>query len=216
MKKLKTSFALFMCSVLIVSTLSLAFGNTALAKENAPSEDVIMEDGLEELLSTDSNFVKFMEGIEELPPGIEKQGAEKVASWLTKKTGVEVTTDGENLLVPSLSDLGIQTPEQSIDSNLITTFGAADCVIAVGLMIGTVGFPLSKIIKLKKAINFLGGVKKTVDRVYASYKKYKSWNYRTTDAWKAAVNQSAKGLPTDTLNAFLDFFNIANVINACT
>lgn len=80
MKKLKTSFALFMCSVLIVSTLSLAFGNTALAKENAPSEDVIMEDGLEELLSTDGNFVKFMEGIEELPPGIEKQGAEKVAS----------------------------------------------------------------------------------------------------------------------------------------
>ncbi|RIJ63332.1 hypothetical protein CW357_07135 [Rummeliibacillus sp. TYF005] len=216
MEKLKTSFSLFMCSVLIVSTLSLAFGDTSLAKENAPSENAIMKDGLEKLMSTDGDFVKFMEGIEELPPGIEKQGAEKVASWLTKKTKIEVTTDGENLLVPSLSNLSIQNSEQSIDSNLITTFGAADCIIAVGLLIGTVGFPLSKITKLKKAIDLLGGVKKTVDRIYKSYKKYKGWNYRTKDAWKAAVNESAKGLPKDTLDAFLDFFNIANVINACT
>lgn len=182
----------------------------------ASTNNLIKEDSLEELLSEDGDFIKFMEGIEELPSGIEKQGAEKVANWLTKKTGVEVIAEGENLLVPSLSELDVEIPEQAFNSDLITTFGVTDCIIAVGLMIGTVGFPLSKITKLKKAIDFLGGVNKTVNRIYKSYKKYKSWNYRTKDAWKAAVNESAKGLPQDTLNAFLDFFNISNVVNNCT
>lgn len=211
MKKLRTSFLLFMCSVLVISTLSLAGGNTALANDNASSEDSV-----EALLSPNSDFVKFMEGIEKLPSDIENQGAEEVASWLTKQTGVEVTTDGENLIVPSLSDLGEQNPEQTIDTHKITQFGAADCVIAVGLMIGTVGFPLSKILKLKKALDYLGGVTKTVNKIYDKYKLYKSWNYRTKDAWKRAVDKTAKDLPGDTLNAFLDFFNISNVINNCT
>ncbi|MFD2760095.1 hypothetical protein [Lentibacillus juripiscarius] len=168
-----------------------------------------------ELLSPNSDFVKFLNGIEQLPPGIEKQGPEKVAKWLSKKTGVEVTTDGENLFIPSLAEVNLET-DQSFNESSITTFGVWGCITAVGLMIGTVGFPFSKILKLKKAIDFLGGVTKTVKRINKSYKKYKSWNYRTKDAWKAAVNESARGLPKDTLNAFLDFFNISNVINQCT
>jgi hypothetical protein len=87
---------------------------------------------------------------------------------------------------------------------------------AIGLMIGTVGFPLSKIIKLKKAIDLLGGVKVTVERIYKYYKKYRSWNYTRTAAWKRAVNEASNGLPKDVLDAFLDFFNITNVINNCT
>lgn len=31
------------------------------------------------------------------------QGAEKVAKWLTNKTGIEIIADVENLIVPSLA-----------------------------------------------------------------------------------------------------------------
>lgn len=94
--------------------------------------------------------------------------------------------------------------------------GVSDCIIAVGIMIGTIGFPFSKILKLKKAISYLGGVTKTVQKIYKRYKQLKSWNWRTKDAWKKAVTDTSKSLPKDTLNAFLDFFNIANVIKNCT
>lgn len=218
----------FMSAVLLTSTFALslpqgASAKTAEEKELTTTADTIEDTEIAELLSQDSDFYKFLEGLENLPAGIEKQGPEKIAKWLTKKTGVEVIADGENLLVPSLADFGstIGFSEKNTDITLsnnapITTFGAVDCVIAVGLMIGTVGFPASKLLKLKKAIDLLGGITKTVDRIYASYKKYKSWNYRTTDAWKYAVKDAGKGLPGDVLNAFLDFFNITNVINQCT
>ncbi len=126
-----------------------------------------------ELLSPNSDFVKFLNGIEQLPPGIEKQGPEKVAKWLSKKTGVEVTTDGENLFIPSLAEVNLET-DQSFNESSITTFGVWGCITAVGLMIGTVGFPFSKILKLKKAIDFLGGVTKTVKRINKSYKNIKA------------------------------------------
>lgn len=83
-------------------------------------------------------------------------------------------------------------------------------------MIGTVGFPFSKLYKLKKAIDYLGGVTATVKRIYNNYNKFRSWNYTKTAAWKRAVDDGARGLPNDTLNAFLDFFNISNVIRQCT
>lgn len=211
-KLLYSYLPLLMCSILLVSTLSLSRGNSVSAEENASAE---VKDSLEEqLFSTDGDFVKFLEGIEQLPPGIEKQGPEKISKWLSKKTGVEVTTDGENILVPSLAELEMGT-EQTVDDSLITTYGAWECITAVGLMIGTVGFPASKILKLKKAIDFLGGVKATVERIYKYYNKYRSWNYTKSAAWKRAVDEAAGSLPGDTLNAFLDFFNILNVKNNC-
>lgn len=93
--------------------------------------------------------------------------------------------------------------------------GAVDCAIAIGLMIGTVGFPASKLLKLKQAIDHLGGITKTVDKIYTKYKKLKSENWRTAPAWKEAVTSTGKSLPGDVLDAFLDFFNISNVINQC-
>ncbi|MEL4028344.1 hypothetical protein [Caldifermentibacillus hisashii] len=69
---------------------------------------------------------------------------------------------------------------------------------------------------MKKAIDLLGGVSKTVERIYSKYKLYKSWNYRTTAAWRRAVEDTSKTLSSDVKNAFLDFFNISQVITQCT
>ncbi|MFZ2463715.1 MAG: hypothetical protein WAW77_08860 [Caldibacillus thermoamylovorans] len=160
--------------------------------------------------------IHIMDGIEQLPPTIQEQGAEKIANWLTTKTGVKVTTNGHNLFVPSLANLGTTGEVLPYKRGTITTMGTWECATAIGIMIGTVGFPLSKITKLKKAIDLLGGVSKTVERIYSKYKLYKSWNYRTTAAWRRAVEDTSKTLSSDVKNAFLDFFNITNVIDQCT
>lgn len=145
---------------------------------------------------------------------------------MTKKTGVEVTTDGENLFTPPLADFNIGSDQPMGDVNVgsdktankstVSAFGTWSCITAVGLMIGTVGFPLSKILKLKKAISLLGGVTKTVERIYNKYKLYRSWNYTRTYACKRAVRKTSSTLGSDVRNAFLDFFNISNVITQCT
>lgn len=180
------------------------------------SEDLLLEESMNDLLSLKGDFVKFMEGIENLPPYIQEQGAESVAKWLTTEIGVEVIAKGENLFVPSLTDIGLEKKDEIIVGDFVTEYGTADCIIAVGLLIGSVGFPLSKILKLKQALNLLGGISKTISKINAKYKLYKSWNYRTKDAWKRAINETSDTLPNDVKNAFLDFFSIGNVIRACT
>lgn len=208
---MKKYFPFFLAFLLAFATITPSFASAKEEGEiDAPTGSLESE-----LLSPGSDFVKFLEGIEQLPASVEKQGPEKVASWLTEKTGVEVTTNGDNLVVPSLSDVDVKESKTSADSSAIQPAGAWDCVIAVGLMIGTVGFPLSKIVKLKKAINLLGGVKKTVDRIYSKYKSLKKQRWRTVDAWKEAVKRTTNNLPKDVGEAFLDFFNISNVIRQC-
>ncbi len=198
---------LLLCSVFLFSTFS--FQDSA----SATTEVTSLE---EKLFTTNSDLIKFMDGIEQLPPTIQEQGAEKIANWLTTKTGVKVTTNGHNLFVPSLANLGTTGEVLPYKRGTITTMGTWECATAIGIMIGTVGFPLSKITKLKKAIDLLGGVSKTVERIYSKYKLYKSWNYRTTAAWRRAVEDTSKTLSSDVKNAFLDFFNITNVIDQCT
>lgn len=208
---MKKYFPFFIAFLLAFATITPSFASAKEEGEiDAPAGSL---EG--ELLSPDSDFVKFLEGIEQLPASVEKQGPEKVASWLTEKTGVEVTTNGDNLVVPSLSDVDVKESKTSADSSAIQPAGAWECITAIGLMIGTVGFPVTKIVKLKKAIDLLGGVKKTVDRIYSKYKSLKKQRWRTVDAWKEAVKRTTNNLPKDVGEAFLDFFNISNVIRQC-
>ncbi|MED3660957.1 hypothetical protein NST62_08105 [Ureibacillus sp. FSL K6-8385] len=224
------NLAIFMCTILLISTLGFGLPQDAsaaeidyIALEENLHEEILKEGILDEeisnLLSTDNDLYKFLEGLEQLPPGIEKQGPNKIAKWITNKTGVEVIVEGENLIVPSLEDFGENIPSSissEINNDKIGTMGVVDCIIAVGLAIGSVGFPASKLLKLKSALNLLGGINKTVQKIYDRYKLLKSWNYRTSAAWKYSIEYVSKSLPSDLRNAFLDFFGIANIIRACT
>lgn len=212
-----------MSAVILTSTVALSLpkeisakdleGNILIEKLNV-NEDTQIQN----LFSQNSDFYKFLEGLENLPTEIANKGTEEIAKWLTEETSVTVVADGENLVVPSLAELGSELGNFDatlINNGTITTMGAVDCAIAIGLMIGTVGFPVSKLLKLKQAIDHLGGITKTVDRIYTQYKKLKSENWRTVPAWQKAVTDTGKSLPGDVLDAFLDFFNITNVINQC-
>ncbi|RFA32740.1 hypothetical protein CAI16_17235 [Virgibacillus dokdonensis] len=204
-------FLLLICTVLLISSISLSFGTSAQAAENVTAQPVLEE----ELLSQNSDFVNFLDGVEQLPSFIIEQGPEKTANWLSEKTGVEVTTDGQNLYLPSLANVNLEDNQSLVESR-ITTFSTWGCVTAIGLMIGSVGFPFSKILKLKSSIKLLGGVKKTVQSIHKNYKKLRENRWRKKDAWKEAVRQTSSDLPTEVRDAFLDFFNISNVINQCT
>ncbi|MGG0888958.1 hypothetical protein [Cytobacillus horneckiae] len=205
---MKKYLSYILAMVLLLSTIT-----PSLANASEVSNENELEDGY---LSPDSDLVKFLEGVEQLPEEVIEQGIVKTSLWLSAQTGVKVIADGDNLIVPSLKEVAQITPEPTTDNPLPTPDSKADCVIAWGLMIGSVGFPFSKILKLKKAVSMLGGITKTVDKIYSKYKLYKSWNYRTTDAWKRAVKETGNTLSSDVRNAFLDFFNITNVIRACT
>ncbi|WP_139300077.1 hypothetical protein [Virgibacillus chiguensis] len=78
---------------------------------------------------------------------------------------------------------------QPLNDSRITTFSTWGCITAVGLMIGSVGFPFSKILKLKSSIKLLGGVKETVQLIHKNYKKLRENRWRKKDAWKEAVSK---------------------------
>lgn len=202
---LKKWIIVLMCGILFYTTFSIDLMQAASYGET--------DENLE-LTDLDGEFVKFMYGLEQLPKGIESQGAEKVAKWLTNKTGLEVIADGENIIVPSIATSDTIEAEP-VNSDMIGTMGVGECIVAVGLMIATTGFPLSKLLKLKKTIELLGGVKKTVERIYNLYTKYRSWNYTKSAAWKRAVSESGRTLTGDVKLVFLEFFNIGNVYNNC-
>jgi len=202
---LKKFIVFLMCGTLFFATFSMEAASATTTEETDPYL---------ELLAENSDLIKFMEGLEVLPKGIEKQGAEKVAKWLTNKTGLEVVADGENLIIPSLATPGMVDVDP-IDSDTITTMGIGECIVAVGLMLATTGFPLSKLLKLKKTIELLGGVSKSVERIYNLYTKYRSWNYTKSGAWKRAVSEAGGSLSGDAKLVFLEFFNLGNVYNNC-
>lgn len=206
-------------AIMLVSTIGLSLPQKALAEDVnvVENENIIQDNQIEKLFTQNSDFYKFLEGLEKLPKGIANKEPQDIAKWLTNQTGVEVIADGENLLVPSLAKLGSDlNSDFTLNNGGVTTFGLVDCAIAVGLMIGTVGFPASKILKLKEAIDHLGGITKTVSRIFTKYNQLKSENWRTVPAWKEAVSTVGSNLTGDVKMAFLDFFNITNVMNQCT
>lgn len=75
---LKKWMTILMCGILFYTTFSIDLVQAASSEET--------DENLE-LTDVDGEFVKFMYGLEQLPKGIESQGAEKVAKWLTNKTG---------------------------------------------------------------------------------------------------------------------------------
>lgn len=211
-----------MSAVLLSSTVALTLPQEVAAKNNEGNISIenlnIAEDAqIEALFSQNSDLYKFLEGLENLPIEIANQGPKEVAKWLTDQTGVTVLANGENLLVPSLAELEseLNTDFTLNDRGQITTMITSDCVIAAGLMVGSVGFPLSKILKLKEAISLLGGMTKTIDRIYTQYKKLKSENWRTGPAIERAVTDVSKSLPKDLTLAFLDFFSVGNFLKQC-
>lgn len=141
--------------------------------------------------------------IESMPEEIASKENEDTVNWLSKNTGINFVLEEANIKV--------------LNENTITpAFSISGCTGAIGWALISAGIPATKILKLKKAIDALGGATKFAKAFYSSYKLYRSYGNSKTTAVSRAVKSISKNLKTDLQFALMDFFNINNIIANCT
>ena len=188
--KMKKALILFMSFTL----LFISLGIHASVAHAQPQEDFFVNEGFYELQTV-------LSAIEHIPDAVVAQGEEKTVEWLTQHTGMKAIAQEGNLQF---------FPE------FLPSFNIPGCIGAIGLALITVGFPFTKILKVKKALDALGGTVKFVKAFAQSYQLYKSYGYSTTTAVKKALQSIGGSLKADLYNALLDFFNINNILGNCT
>lgn len=206
---MKSKFLLFLSSVLLFSTL----GTSITYAESSNTEKMEIEKEMADLgIVNGDSTLDVLFAIENLPEYIIAEGIEETAKWMEKETGMVVEIENDNLVFPEL----MQGVESENEIQPIAARGMLNCVSVVGLVIAGNGIPFTKILKLKQAIEFLGGVSKTIGFIQKKYKGYRANNYRVKPAFENAIKDTSKTLKADVQSAFLDFFGISTIIIACS
>ncbi|MGX9290852.1 hypothetical protein ACSLGF_06435 [Bacillus sp. A015] len=155
----------------------------------------------------DFNSVKaILQTIEEIPEYMISNDGEKTARWIEENSGIKTIIQGDTLTF----DLN-QLKEISVKNINIPA-----CVGAIGVAILSNGIPISKILKLKKAIDMFGGTIKLVESIKYFYDKYRKQGSSRKVALKKASQKVSNQVDKNLRPALLDFFNISAVIGACT
>lgn len=213
------------CSGLIAGTLS--FNLTSVSAETINSNDVNdveqeMEDTYlegflleESVFNTENDAYKILLGIEALPPGIEKQGAKKIAQWLSNKTGVEVIAEGEYLTFPTIENEEILYENAGIST--FSVIGWANCIGVAGMAAFSNALPIAKVLKIKSTFKALGGVTQAVSDIHTNFKYHRSKGRSVKNSLDRAISDivNKKKLGTDAKQALLEFFGVSAVIGAC-
>lgn len=206
---MKSKFILFLTGVLLFSTL----GTSITYAESSNTEKMEIEKEMADFgVVNGDKTLDVLFAIENLPENIIAEGIEETAKWMEKETGMVVEIENDSLVFPELR----QGVESENEIQPIAARGMLNCVTVVGLAVAGNGIPFTKILKLKQAIEFLGGVSKTIGFIQKKYKAYRADNYRMQPAFENAVKDTSKTLKADAQAAFLDFFGISAIIVACT
>ncbi|MDM5234008.1 hypothetical protein [Lysinibacillus pakistanensis] len=199
----KKLFTTFSCSALLIGGITMS-ATSAQAIELTNEEEVY----LNELgFNKDSEFYKLMHAIEQLPA--EKQSAEEVAEWLSNHSGLTITAEGEYLNFGST----FGGNEVQISAYSFSFTDIAGCIGALGGLI-----PVTKILKVHKLLDTLGGATKVMQQVLTNYKYYrKDKNYSQKEALGQALEDFsvASKLSAGSKQLFMDFFSISAIIGAC-
>ena len=209
------------CSGLLAGTLS--FNLTSVSAETINSnnveqemEDKYLEGYLEEsVFNLESDSYKILLGIEALPPGIEKQGAKKIAQWLSNKTGVEVIAEGEYLTFPTIENEEIPYENEGIST--FSVFDWANCIGVAGMAALTNALPITKIVKIKSTFKALGGVTTAISQIHTNFKYHRSKGRSVKNSLDRAIDDivDKNKLGADAKQALLEFFGVSAVIGAC-
>lgn len=206
------------CFGLLVSTFSLNLTSVSAEQINPSSSeqtlaDTYFEEYLEETVFNEENdYYKILLAIEALPAGIEKQGAEKIAQWLSKKSGIEVIAEGDYLSFPTL-----QNPSNEEISTYSSLTDWATCLGAAGMAALSNALPIAKVTKIKSTFKALGGVTTAVKQIYTNFKYYRGKNYSVKTSLDNAITDivNKEKLGTDARQALLEFFGVSAVYGAC-
>ncbi|MBC1435784.1 hypothetical protein HB848_10570 [Listeria rocourtiae] len=146
---------------------------------------------------------KIYTAVEEIPESVVNSGESNTVEWLEEETGYPVALTNDDKL-----QFYVEDPNQ------ISTRGVLGCAVAIGTAIFAVGFPASKILKLKAALKALGGATKFAKQFYVSYRYYAKKRTKAA-ALKKTINSIGKNLKADMRNALYDLLGITAIIDQC-
>ena len=129
-------------------------------------------------------------------------GPEAAKQWFDNNTSIHVTLDENNNLI-------FNTGSE------IMTRGAIGCATAISVAIVGNMFSITKITKIKWAIQKLGGISKAAKEIVKWYDKYRVGGHSKTSAMYKAMDKVSEGLASDVKGALLDFLGITAVMAAC-
>lgn len=145
--------------------------------------------------------------IEEMPIEIAEAGIEEGVQWLNDNKGDEFfgqlfIADGENV-------------DLIADPNMITTYGIVACGAAIAGAFAMNAWPWAKILKVKKAVQLLGGSKVMAKTLVNAYKHQRNLGYSKATAAKRAIDVTKRALPGEYIKALTEFLSLKMVIAKC-
>lgn len=233
---------MFCCSALLISgfTMSKASAETTIPTledetlidqieiteedvfgELSPEDEVYLEElGLDE----NSDFFNLLIAFEELPEEFTEEDSEEIAKWLSEKTGLTISAEGENLNFESLSEGELANLEQvsgdasaTQEPTFSTLAWSGSQVLACVGSLGTL-LPVTKILKIHKVLKAAGGAVTVMKQVYTNYKYYRNTKkYSRTKAMNQAVADFSvkKKLASGSKALLNDFFSISLIAGSC-
>lgn len=150
----------------------------------------------------DLTTLEILKAIENIPEEELNKGPEAAKQWFDNNTSIHVTLDTNN-------DLIFNTGSKMMP------YGAIGCATAIGVAIVGNVFSITKITKIKWAIEKLGGISKAAKEIVKWYDKYRQGGHSKTDAMYKAMDKVSEGLASDVKGALLDFLGITAVMSAC-
>lgn len=205
MKKIlrfKSSIILAVVSVFLFSIL----GTTAAEAVESPNDQSLVRDtNLEEEFPSLLSSQKALYAIENIPDSVINQGSDAILDWFRNNIDDQSIVD----------DMNAAAAEFHQSDKPFKTQGVLGCVSAVGTALASLVFAPAKLLKIKKAIKALGGVKTFVTKTYQYYNHYKKKYRSKKTAWNKAVSKAASKASPEIKEAILDFFGITAIVAAC-
>ncbi|SDY12762.1 hypothetical protein [Thermoactinomyces sp. DSM 45892] len=142
---------------------------------------------------------------EQIPDGI--IDAEEGVKWLNENKGQEF--NGYKFVVNdelvSLVEIKDKLTQESFWS----------CSTAIVSAIAMNALPWAKILKIKKAIQIMGGTKTVVNAITTAFKHQRNLGYSRANAIKRALNVTKKALPAEYVKYWMEFFSLGGVVKGC-
>lgn len=147
-----------------------------------------------------AQLAQFYELIDSIPQEIIDSEVDiALTNWLSASTGLALKVEDGIILKSSIQPMGF--------------LGCSSAILGA---IAGVGIPFTKIFKLKKAINALGGVSKLVDDMLPLARKYqKKKGLGKVAALKKAISKKASALGKDFMKAIADLAGITLIADQC-
>ncbi|OWT50274.1 hypothetical protein [Bacillus sp. K2I17] len=198
---------MFKQKTLTITAAFLLFGSISAPIAQAAEVSTSIESPTKAPSTEEINFTEIetaLSAIENIPNEVLSQGNEAIVQWFETETGLNVSIENDILKFNSIS------------ATQMRGFNTSGCIAAIGIALVTNGIPLTKITKVKSALNALGGTANAVKKIKKYYDKYRFNGFSRNDSLKKALNSASSGLAKDLQSSLLDFFNLTNVIANCS